>query len=190
MAWNYSRTTLTCLRPSTSPRRVKTDLTLRTHHDGWIDHAGATRRFVPLIFTDCPRSPDQAFVVSRLRIIRHEYFTLDPNARSGRAFRNLFVSEALPCAFSLKVTSSRFEFPKYRRNAMENLIIKTDVMVIITIFYISLNKSNEPAESISLQLQLTASAIYLRAHGLRFVSQYFITIFSRVWSNIIYLIKL
>lgn len=73
---------------------------------------------------------------------------------------------------------------------MENLIIKTDVMVIITIFYISLNKSNEPAESISLQLQLTASAIYLRAHGLRFVPQYFITIFSRVWSNIIYLIKL
>jgi len=64
---------------------------------------------------------------------------------------------------------------------MENLIIKTDVTVsIITIFYIAPNKSNELAESISLQLQLTASAIYLYAHGLRFVSQCFITIFSRV----------
>ena len=83
-------------------------------------------------------------------------------------------------------------YPKYRRSAMENLIIKTDVTVsIITIFYIAPNKSNELAESISLQLQLTASTIYLYAHELsRFVSQCFITIFSRVWFNIIDLIKL
>jgi len=40
-----------------------------------------------------------------------------------------------------------------------------NIVPIITIFYIALNKSNELAESISLQLQLTASAIYLRAHG-------------------------
>lgn len=64
---------------------------------------------------------------------------------------------------------------------MENLIIKTDITVpIITIFYVAPNKSNESAESISLQLQLTASAIYLLAHKLRFVSQYIITIFSHV----------
>jgi len=41
-----------------------------------------------------------------------------------------------------------------------------NIVPIITVFYIALNKSNELAESISLQLQLTTSAIYLRAHGL------------------------
>jgi len=51
----------------------------------------ATRRFVPLVFTDCPRIPDQAFVVSRLRITRREYFTSRLDTRSGRAFHNLFV---------------------------------------------------------------------------------------------------
>lgn len=124
------------------------------------------RRFVPLIFTDCPRSLDQAFVVSRLRITRREYFTSNPDAHF-----TIYLSVKL-CAFSLKVTEPRRELPKYRRSAMENLIIKTDVTVsIITIFYTAPNKSNEPAELISLQLRLTTSAIYLHAHGLRFVSQ-------------------
>lgn len=54
--------------------------------------------------------------------------------------------------------------------------------LIITIFYITPNKWNEPAESISLQLQLTASSIYLRARTgtLGFISHYFITIFGHV----------
>lgn len=128
---------------SAAPRSVKTALT-RTHHDEWIDHAGRMRRgrFAPLILTDCPRSLDQAFVVSRLRITRREYFTSGGLGCTGARISPIY-SSARP-----RRTRSHWKWQTHDASSQNIggttrriLIIKIDVTVpVITIFHIAPNE--------------------------------------------------
>lgn len=129
---NYDRATLTCLRPPTSRRRVKTTLT-RTHQYERIDHTGCDAALRTINPYGLPSQESRSSICRKQITNTSRIFYVG----AGCAFIRVIYSAG---AFSLKMTGSRYELPKYRRDAMENLIIKTDVTVpIITIFHMTPN---------------------------------------------------